>query len=42
MGGGASLADLHDRGMGAGEPERRSGGQEALENLVARYVDIAK
>ncbi len=34
-----SLSDLHDRGMGVGEPARRSGRQEALENVVARYID---
>jgi xylose isomerase len=32
------LAGLHDRAFGAGEPARVSGGQERLENLVARYV----
>jgi xylose isomerase len=33
-----SLADLHERAFGQGEPERVSGGQERLENLVARHV----
>ncbi len=37
--GALSLSDLHERGMGVGEPTRRSGRQEALENVVARYVD---
>lgn len=39
MGGSETMAGLHERGMGVGEPARRSGGQEALENVVARYVD---
>ena len=33
-----SLASLHDRAAGAGEPVRVSGGQERLENLVARHI----
>jgi len=38
--GGASLAGLHDRALAAtGEPPRVSGGQEALENLVARHIE---
>jgi xylose isomerase len=32
------LAALHDRAFDRGEPARVSGGQERLENLVARYV----
>jgi xylose isomerase len=32
------LAALHDRAYDRGEPARVSGGQERLENLVARYV----
>ena len=32
------LAALHERAMGTGEPDRVSGRQEALENLVARHV----
>ncbi|MDH3730515.1 MAG: xylose isomerase [Acidimicrobiia bacterium] len=42
VGGQESLASLHERGMGVGGPTPRSGGQEALENVVARYVDQAK
>ena len=42
MGGQESLASLHERGVGAGEPQRRSGGQEALENVVARYIDTVR
>jgi xylose isomerase len=42
LGGTASLASLHERGAGAPEPSRQSGGQEALENLVARYIDQAR
>ncbi|MEE8331703.1 MAG: xylose isomerase [Acidimicrobiia bacterium] len=37
-----TLATMHERGKGIGEPIRRSGGQEALENVVARYVDQAR
>jgi hypothetical protein len=29
---------LHDRALDRGEPARVSGGQERLENLVARHV----
>ncbi len=32
------LAALHDRTVDRGEPVRVSGGQERLENIVARYV----
>ncbi len=42
MDGSENLASLHERGMGIGEPARRSGGQEALENVVARYIDQAR
>ena len=42
MGGTESLASLHERGAGAAEPTRHSGGQEALENLVARYIDTVE
>lgn len=38
----ASLASLHERALATGEPVRRSGRQEALENLVARYVERAR
>jgi xylose isomerase len=41
MGGNQSLRDLHTRAMQHGEPTRSSGRQEALENLVARYVERA-
>ena len=34
----STLASLHERAAGRGEPARVSGGQERLENLVARYV----
>ncbi len=37
-----TLATMHERGKGIGEPIRRSGGQEALENVVARYIDQAR
>jgi xylose isomerase len=33
-----NLATLHDRAFDLGEPARVSGGQERLENLVARYI----
>ena len=42
MGGDESLSSLHDRAMGRPEPTRVSGRQEALENLVARYVERAR
>src|SRR5918997_1075867 len=35
---GTDLAALHQRVLDRGEPARVSGGQERLENLVARYV----
>jgi xylose isomerase len=38
----ATLASLHERGAGAGEPGRASGRQEALENLVARHIARAR
>lgn len=37
-----TLAALHERALTTGEPIRRSGRQEALENLVARYVERAR
>jgi xylose isomerase len=42
MEGDATLASLHDRAMGAGEPSRVSGRQELLERLVARHVERAR
>ncbi len=39
--GGFELTELQERMMTAPEPERRSGRQEALENLVARHVHRA-
>ena len=42
LGGHETLASLHERGNGIGEPIRRSGRQEAMENLVARYIDQAR
>ncbi len=42
MEGPETLATLHERGTGVGEPARHSGGQEALENIVARYIDQAR
>ena len=36
--GSTDLAALHDRALDLGEPVRVSGGQERLENLVARHV----
>jgi xylose isomerase len=42
MNGGHSLADLHARAMGRPEPSRVSGRQEAIENLVARYIERAR
>jgi xylose isomerase len=39
MSGAATLASLNDRALDRGEPTRVSGRQEALENLVARYVE---
>ena len=41
MSGDETLASLHERAFATGEPARHSGGQESLENAVARYVDIA-
>jgi xylose isomerase len=38
----ATLASLHDRAIGTGEPTRTSGHQEMLENLVARHVARAR
>lgn len=37
-----TLSQLHDRALGVSEPERSSGRQEELENLVARYVERAR
>jgi xylose isomerase len=34
----STLSALHDRAFDRGEPDRVSGGQERLENLVARHV----
>jgi len=42
MGGAVGLAALRDRALGRPEPETVSGRQEALENLVARYVERAR
>lgn len=44
LGGDETLESLHGRalGLGHGEPERLSGRQEALENLVARHVERAR
>ncbi len=39
LGGDETLASLDEHTLGAGEPTRVSGRQEALENLVARYVE---
>jgi xylose isomerase len=38
LGGSSTLAALHERAFDRDEPTRVSGGQERLENLVARYV----
>ena len=38
LGGTTDLSALHERALDRGEPTRISGGQERLENLVARYV----
>ncbi len=37
-----TLASLHERAMTTGEPVRASGRQEALENVVAKYVERAR
>jgi xylose isomerase len=37
--GSTSLADLHQRALGHGEPTRVSGHQEELENLIARHIE---
>jgi xylose isomerase len=37
-----SLAGLHERAFGAGEPIESSGRQEMLENLIARHIELAK
>ncbi|MFK8023766.1 MAG: xylose isomerase, partial [Ilumatobacter sp.] len=42
MGGGVSLAELHEQQMSAGEPEPRSGRQELLEGIVARAIERAR
>ena len=42
LGGSETLASLRDRAMGRGEPMRTSGRQEAVENLVARYIERAR
>ena len=36
--GSTDLAALHERAFDLGEPTRVSGGQERLENLVARHI----
>ena len=41
MAGKLSLADLHEQVMAGKEPEPRSGQQEHLERIVARYIDTA-
>ncbi|MCP4226197.1 MAG: xylose isomerase [Actinomycetia bacterium] len=41
MGGDETLASLRGRALGADEPTPSSGRQEALENLVARYIERA-
>ena len=38
LGGSTDLAALRERTLDRGEPARVSGGQERLENLVARHV----
>jgi xylose isomerase len=38
LAGTTDLSALHQRAFDHGEPSRTSGGQERLENLVARYV----
>ena len=38
----ATLNDLHSRAMTTGEPNRASGHQEMLENLVARHIERAR
>ena len=40
--GDATLASLRDRAMGLGEPNRSSGRQEMLENLVAKHIARAR
>jgi xylose isomerase len=40
--GDATLASLRDRAMGLGEPNRSSGRQEMLENLVATHIARAR
>ena len=42
LSGDESLRSLHDRATGEGEPARVSGRQEALENVVARYIERAR
>jgi xylose isomerase len=39
LAGDESLVSLDERTLGAGEPTRASGRQEALENLVAKYIE---
>ncbi len=41
LGGELTLVDLQERALSVAEPPRVSGRQEALENLVARYIDRA-
>jgi xylose isomerase len=40
--GGHTLASLKERTLGAAQPSRSTGRQEALENLVARYIERAR
>ena len=42
LSGDESLRSLHDRATSEGEPARVSGRQEALENVVARYIERAR
>jgi xylose isomerase len=42
MNGSHSLAELHRRAFEQPEPSRHSGRQEAIENLVARYIERAR
>ena len=37
-----TLAGLHERAFGAGEPIGESGRQEMLENIVARHIERAR
>ena len=42
LGGDHSLASLQDLAMGGLDPQPRSGRQEVMENILSRYIDLAR